>query len=209
MLRNRTPWTLAVFVIALAASMSGSGARAQAPAKPAARPAQKPAAAPAPAVPTPGSGPVIVIETAKGTIEFETYPDDAPKTVAHVVSLAKRGFYNGMRFHRVVPGFIVQVGDPQSRDMSKREWWGRGDFAGSGTPVGVAEISKKHLHVRGAVAMAHPGNPAEADAQFYITLTAQPKLDGKYAVFGRVISGLDVVAKIQVADVVKKLYVKP
>ncbi len=209
MLRNRTPWTLAVFVIALAASMPGSGARAQAPAKPAAKPAQKPAAAPAPAVPTPGSGPVIVIETAKGTIEFETYPDDAPKTVAHVVSLAKRGFYNGMRFHRVVPGFIVQVGDPQSRDMSKREWWGRGDFAGSGTPVGVAEISKKHLHVRGAVAMAHPGNPAEADAQFYITPTAQPKLDGKYAVFGRVISGLDVVAKIQVADVVKKLYVKP
>jgi len=209
MLRNRTPWTLAVFVIALAASMPGSGARAQAPAKPAAKPAQKPAAAPAPAVPTPRSGPVIVIETAKGAIEFETYPDDAPKTVAHVVSLAKRGFYNGMRFHRVVPGFIVQVGDPQSRDMSKREWWGRGDFAGSGTPVGVAEISKKHLHVRGAVAMAHPGNPAEADAQFYITLTAQPKLDGKYAVFGRVISGLDVVAKIQVADVVKKLYVKP
>ena len=143
-------------------------------------------------MPTPGSGPVIVIETAKGTIEFETYPDDAPKTVAHVVNLAKRGFYNGMRFHRVVPGFIVQVGDPQSRDMSRREWWGRGDFAGSGTPVGVAEISKKHLHVRGAVAMAHPGNPAEADAQFYITLTAQPKLDGKYAVFGRVISGIDV-----------------
>ena len=79
--------------------------------------------------------------------------------------------------------------------MSKREWWGRGDFAGSGTPVGIAEISKKHLHVRGAVAMAHPGNPAEADAQFYITLTAQPKLDGKYAVFGRVISGMDVVRK--------------
>ena len=207
MLRNRTPWTLAALAIVVAASVPA--ARGQAPAKPAPKPAVKAPTPPAPAVPTPGSGPVIVIETAKGTVEFETYPDDAPKTVAHVVNLAKRGFYNGMRFHRVVPGFIVQVGDPQSRDMSKREWWGRGDFAGSGTPVGIAEISKKHLHVRGAVAMAHPGNPAEADAQFYITLTAQPKLDGKYAVFGRVISGMDVVATIQVADVVKKLYVKP
>lgn len=207
MLRNRTPWTLAALAIVVAASVPA--ARGQAPAKPAPKPAVKAPTPPAPAVPTPGSGPVIVIETAKGTIEFETYPDDAPKTVAHVVNLAKRGFYNGMRFHRVVPGFIVQVGDPQSRDMSKRESWGRGDFAGSGTPVGIAEISKKHLHVRGAVAMAHPGNPAEADAQFYITLTAQPKLNGKYAVFGRVISGLDVVAKIQVADVVKKVYVKP
>ena len=207
MLRNRTSWTLAAVALVVAASVLT--ARGQAPAKPVPKPAVKAPTASAPAVPTPGSGPVIVIETAKGTIEFETYPDDAPKTVAHVVNLAKRGFYNGMRFHRVVPGFIVQVGDPQSRDMSKREWWGRGDFAGSGTPVGIAEISKKHLHVRGAVAMAHPGNPAEADAQFYITLTAQPKLDGKYAVFGRVISGMDVAATIQVADVVKKLYAKP
>ena len=136
-------------------------------------------AASAPAVPTPGSGPVIVVETVKGTFEFETYPNDAPKTVAHVVNLAKRGFYNGMRFHRVVPGFIVQVGDPQSRDMSKREWWGRGDFAAAARPSALPKSRKKHLHVRGAVAMAHPGNPAEADAQFYITLTAQPKLDGK------------------------------
>ena len=207
MLRNRTSWTLAAVALVVAASVPT--ARGQAPAKPAPKPAAKAPTSPAPVVPTPGSGPVIVIETAKGTIEFETYPDDAPKTVTHVVNLAKRGFYNGMRFHRVVPGFIVQVGDPQSRDMSKREWWGRGDFAGSGTPVGIAEISKKHLHVRGAVAMAHPGNPAEADAQFYITLTAQPKLDGKYAVFGRVINGMDVAATIQVADVVKKLYVKP
>ena len=207
MLRNRMSCTLAAFAIVVAASMSV--VHTQAPAKPAPKPVPKAPASPAQAGPTPGSGPVIVMETVKGIIEFETYPDDAPKTVAQVVSLAKRGFYNGLRFHRVVPGFIAQIGDPQSRDVSKREWWGRGDFAGSGTPVGVAEISKKHLHVRGAVAMAHPGNPSEADAQFYITLTAQPKLDGKYAVIGRVITGMDVVAKIQVADVVKKMYVKP
>jgi peptidyl-prolyl cis-trans isomerase B (cyclophilin B) len=167
----------------------------------------KPAAAP-PVQPTPGAGPVIVVETAKGTFEFETYPDDAPKTVANFLALAKKGFYNGQRFHRVVPGFVIQVGDPQTRDMSKRESWGRGDAAGSGKPIGVAEFSKKHLHTKGAVAMAHAGDAAQADSQFYVTLGPQPKLDGKYAVFGHVINGVDVPAKIEVGDTIKRLYVK-
>jgi len=176
---------------------------AQAPAVP----APKPPAAPAQT--TPGAGPVVVIETGKGTFEFETYPDDAPKTVEHVLRLVKKGYYNGQRFHRAVPNFVVQVGDPQSRDMSRRDWWGRGDFAGSGMPVGVAEFSKKHLHVKGAVAMAHSGNASQADGQFYVTLVAVPKLNGKYAVFGKVISGFDVVPRLQVADVLKKAYLKP
>jgi cyclophilin family peptidyl-prolyl cis-trans isomerase len=110
------------------------------------------------------------VETVKGTFEFETYPDEAPQTVEHVLRLVKRNFYNGLRVHRVVPNFVVQMGDPQTRDMTKREWWGRGDFSGSGKPVGVAEFSKKRLHVRGAVAMAHAGNAAQADAQFYVLL---------------------------------------
>ncbi|MBI2833281.1 MAG: peptidylprolyl isomerase, partial [Acidobacteria bacterium] len=74
-------------------------------------------------------GPVLVIDTAKGTIEFETYPEEAPKTVEHIVGLVKKGFYNGQRFHRVVPGFVIQVGDPQTRDMTKRDMWGRGSGA--------------------------------------------------------------------------------
>jgi cyclophilin family peptidyl-prolyl cis-trans isomerase len=158
---------------------------------------------------TPGAGPVIVVETVKGTFAFETFPDEAPKTVDHVVRLARRGFYNGQRVHRAVPGFLVQFGDPQTRDMTKREWWGRGDFAGSGTPVGAAEFSKKHLHVKGAVAMAHPGNASQADAQFYVTLAAVPRLNGKYAVFGRVIEGHDVPARLQIADIIKKVSVRP
>jgi peptidyl-prolyl cis-trans isomerase B (cyclophilin B) len=158
--------------------------------------------------PTPGAGPVIVVETVKGTFAFETYPDEAPKTVDHVLRLVKRGFYNGLRVHRAVPGFIMQFGDPQTRDMTRREWWGRGDAAGSGRPVGVAELSKKHLHGRGAVAMAHSGNPANADAQFYVTLGPQPRLNGKYAVFGRVIEGIDVPAKLQVGDIVKRVTVR-
>jgi cyclophilin family peptidyl-prolyl cis-trans isomerase len=150
-------------------------------------------------------GPILVVETTKGTFEIKTYPKEAPKTVAHVVALAKKGFYNGLRFHRVVPGFVIQVGDPQSRDMSKRSLWGTG---GSGSPIGVAEISKKLTHIKGAVAMAHAGDPAKADSQFYVTLGPQHPLDGKYAVFGQVISGEDVPAKIQVGDIIRKMTVK-
>jgi cyclophilin family peptidyl-prolyl cis-trans isomerase len=173
--------------------------------------APKPAAgatAPAPAKTSPGAGPVIVLDTSKGVIEFETYPNEAPKTVAHILNLAKRGFYNGQRVHRVAPNFVVQFGDPQTRDMTKKDLWGRGPGAGSGKPVGVAEPHKNRGHKLGSVAMAHAGNPAQADSQMYITLRPTPELDGKYTVFGQVISGMDVVRKIEIGDVIKKASVK-
>jgi peptidyl-prolyl cis-trans isomerase B (cyclophilin B) len=165
--------------------------------------------APAPAKPTPGAGPVIVVETSKGTFEFETYPDDAPKSVEQILRLAKRNFYNGQRVHRVEPNFVVQFGDPKTRDMTKRASWGQTAGGGSGKPVGVAEISKKHLHVKGAVGMAHAGDPAQGDSQIYVMLSTKPALDGKYAVIGQVISGMDVVQKLQVEDLIKKVSVKP
>ena len=154
---------------------------------------------------SPGAGPVIVLETVKGTIEFETYPEEAPKTVAAIVALVKRNFYNGLRFHRAEPKFLVQVGDPVSRDVSRESWWGR---QGSGKPIGASEITKKRRNVRGAVAMAHTGNPALAESQFYILLQAKPELDGKYAVFGRVITGMDVADRLRRGDVLKKASVK-
>ena len=154
---------------------------------------------------SPGAGPVVVLETAKGTIEFETYPEEAPKTVARILELVKKGFYNGLRFHRAEANFIVQIGDPKSRDMSLIDYWGR---YGSGSPIGVAEITKKRLNIRGAVGMANSGAPKDADSQFYITLRNAPELNGKYSVFGRVIKGLDVAAKIQKADVLKKASVR-
>ena len=89
--------------------------------------------------------------------------------------------------------------------MSRQESWGRGS---SGKPIGVAEITKKRRHGPGAVGMAHAGSAKDADSQFYITLRAAPELDGKYTVFGQVIRGLDVVAKIQKADVLKRASVK-
>ena len=154
---------------------------------------------------SPGAGPVIVLDTAKGSIEFETYPDEAPKTVAAIVALVKKNFYNGLRFHRAEPKFLVQVGDPVSRDVSRESWWGR---QGSGRAIGVSEITKKRRNVRGAVAMAHSGNPAHADSQFYILMRAAPELDGKFAVFGRVVAGMDVVDRLKRSDVLKKAFVK-
>jgi len=154
---------------------------------------------------SPGAGPVIVLETAKGNIEFETYPEEAPKTVAQIVGLVKKGFYMGLRFHRVEIG-IVQIGDPQTRNMLMKDYWGR---AASGKPIGAAEITKKRRHVGGAVAMAYPGtDPRSADSQFFIDIKPHPEWDAKYTVFGKVIKGIEVVDKIEVGDVVKKAYVK-
>ena len=156
---------------------------------------------------SPGAGPVIVLETAKGTIEFETYPDEAPKTVEQIVGLVKRNFYNGLRFHRAEESLgAVQIGDPQTRNMLMKDYWGR---AASGKPIGVAEITKKRKHLRGSVAMAYPGtDPKSADSQFFIDTKPHPEWDGKYAVFGKVIKGIEVVDKIQVADVLRKASVK-
>jgi cyclophilin family peptidyl-prolyl cis-trans isomerase len=155
---------------------------------------------------SPGAGPIIVLETVKGTIEFETYPEEAPKTVGRVIELVKKNFYNGLRFHRAEPNFVIQVGDPVSRDFSRQAWWGR---QSSGKPIGVAEITKKRRHVLGAVSMAYPGtDKTAADSQFFIMRRAAPEMDSKYTVFGKVLTGMDVVAKIQRGDVLKRAYVK-
>jgi len=157
----------------------------------------------------PTAGPIVVLETVKGTIEFETYPEDAPKTVARILELVKKNFYNGQRFHRSEPKFIVQIGDPTSRDMTKEAYWGRSPRSGTGEAIGVAEISKKRRHGVGTVGMAHAGDPKYSDSQFYITRRVAPELDGKYTIFGRVINGMDVVHKLARADRLMKAYVKP
>jgi cyclophilin family peptidyl-prolyl cis-trans isomerase len=153
----------------------------------------------------PAAGPMLVIETVKGTIEVQLFPNDAPKTVEHIVALAKRNFYNGQRVHRQVKGFVVQFGDPQTRDMTRRALWGT---QSSGRPIGVSEVKRKH--VLGAVALAHPDNdPKGGDSQMYIALSAQPKLDKDYTVFGQVVSGMDVAQKLVVTDVIRRVTVKP
>ena len=207
------PVRILTFVVA--SLMIGNVAMAQpgkpAPAKPApapaaAKPAPAPAASAAAAKTSPGAGPIIVVETEKGTFEFETYPNEAPKTVAHIVDLVNKKFYNGQRVHRVVPGFVIQMGDPQTRDMTKQAAWGNG---GSGTVIGAAEITKTRTHsTKGMVAMAHAGYAAKADSQFYVTLAPQTRLDTDYAVFGKVISGIEVVEKIQAPDRIIRVTVR-
>jgi len=151
------------------------------------------------------AGPVIVVETAKGTVEIETYPSEAPKSVAHILDLVRSNFYRGQRMHWVTPG-TVQFGDPQTKDMTKKDLWGTGS---SGHPVGVAETSKRKFE-RGTVGLAYRTdfNPRTADSQIFIAKGPNPLINGKYAVIGHVTSGMDVVDKLEVPDVIKNAYVK-
>ena len=142
-----------------------------------------------------GGKPVVTIETERGAIVFEMYPDVAPKTVARVSQLMEKGFYNGLTFHRVEPGFVIQGGDP------------KGDGTG-GSGVNIPAEFNKKTHATGTVAMARSADPSSADSQFYICLAPQPFLDGKYTVFGQVTQGLDVIQKIKVGDAMKKVTLK-
>ena len=157
------------------------------------------------AKPSPGAGPIVVFETVKGTFEMETYPNEAPKSVEHILTLVRRNFYSGLRVHRLVRGQLVQFGDPLSRDMSKRAYWGTG---GSGKSIGLGEMNPKRKHLVGSVALAHPGDPRFADSQLYVMLIAQPKYDKDYTVIGRVITGMDVVQKLEETDVIRRATIK-
>ncbi|MCC7010850.1 MAG: peptidylprolyl isomerase [Acidobacteria bacterium] len=149
------------------------------------------------------AGPVLVLDTVKGPIEIQLFASDAPKSVEHIVGLVKRSFYRSQRFHRVEPT-LVQFGDPQSRDMTKQGSWGTGS---SYNPIGVAELSKR-THVRGTVGLANSGNPKTADSQLYIMKAPSPSLNGKHVIVGQVIKGMDVVDKLQYADMIKLVAIK-
>lgn len=129
-----------------------------------------------------------IIETNKGTIKAELYEDSAPITTKNFIKLADSGFYNGLKFHRYEPGFVIQGGDP------------RGDGTGGSSQIIPLEINKNLTHVKGALAMARTNDPNSATSQFYITLAPAPFLDGNYAVFGKVVSGMDVVEQLRAGD---------
>jgi len=131
------------------------------------------------------------IQTRFGDIEVEFFPDAAPKTVENFLKLAKSGFYDGLAFHRIVPGFVIQGGDPNSKNIANRSTWGTG---GPGWTV-KAEFNR-NKHSKGALSMARSQDPNSAGSQFFIVLKDSNFLDGQYTVFGRVTSGLDAVEKI-------------
>jgi len=131
-----------------------------------------------------------VLETSMGNITFEFLPNLAPNTVENFKKLASSGFYNGTTFHRVIPGFMIQGGDPQSKNADR-------NLHGTGGPgyTVKAEFSAEK-HVRGIVSMARSAHPDSAGSQFYIMVADSSHLDGQYTVFGRVKEGMDVVDKI-------------
>jgi len=144
--------------------------------------------------------PSLTMETAKGTIEIDLYPDDAPESIEHILALVDRNFYRGLRIHRA-DAALVQFGDPTSRDVSRRSFWGR---RGSGQPIGVAEFND-HSHTRGAVSLAHSGNAENADSQLFILKRDTRSYDGEHVVIGRVTSGMDVVDALQEVDVIRNI----
>ena len=190
-----------VIVCALAL---GATVAAQAP-KPAA-PAPKPAQS-APKAPATAKTPVFRIETAKGVMVVETFPMDAPKSFEHILALVKKKFYDNQAVHRVVPGQAVQFGDPQSRNMMLVDSWGRGPGSGSGSIIGVSEVSKTRKHVRGTLSIANSGSPVFGDSQLFIALRAVPKWDGHYTIIGQVRSGLEVADKLARGDKIKSITV--
>jgi cyclophilin family peptidyl-prolyl cis-trans isomerase len=136
----------------------------------------------------------VIIETNKGTIKFTLNEDLAPITTANFIELAQRSFYDGLKFHRVEPNFVIQGGCPHGTGTG-----------GSGKNIPL-EVTPNLKHGEaGAVAMARSSAPNSASSQFYITLAPTPFLDGNYAVFGRVTEGLDVVRQIRVGDVMNSV----
>lgn len=136
-------------------------------------------------------GPKAIIKTKFGDIEIKLFPDKAPKHVENFVKLAKSGFYNGTIFHRVIPGFMIQGGDPNTKDLNKKELYGMG---GPGHSV-KAEFNDTP-HKRGIVSMARSNDPDSAGSQFFIVVEDSPFLDGKYTVFGQVVKGMGFADKI-------------
>jgi len=133
------------------------------------------------------------IETTKGKIKAELYASKAPISTKNFIELANSGFYNGLIFHRVEPGFVIQTGDPD------------GDGTGGSGKTIPLEIVPGLTHVRGALGMARTNDPDSATSQFYIALDDIHGLDGAYAVFGKVIEGMDVAEKIKVGDKMLKV----
>ena len=131
-----------------------------------------------------------VIETKFGDITLKFFPEAAPNHVKNFIDLSKKGFYDGTIFHRVVPGFVIQGGDPNTKGPD-RSTYGMG---GPGYTL-KAEFNSKP-HKRGTLSMARSSDPDSADSQFFITVADVPFLDNQYTVFGEVVSGMDVADKI-------------
>ncbi len=150
--------------------------------------------------------PYVTIETEKGNIIIELYPEAAPATVANFAQLIESGFYNNVVFHRFVPGFVIQGGDPQGTGSGGPGWSIPGEFQDPDLR------EKMPIHEKGVVAMARTQNPDSAGSQFYICLSSDPTryahLNGSYTTFGKVIEGIEVVDALREGDVMKRVAIE-
>lgn len=142
--------------------------------------------------------PIVTIEMEdEGVIKIELYPSKAPETVKNFISLIKKGFYDGLIFHRTIPGFMAQGGDPEGTGMGGPGYGIKGEFKENGFENNIS-------HVRGIVSMARSMMPDSAGSQFFIVTEDSEFLDGKYAAFGSVIEGMDEVDKIVKSRVITR-----
>ncbi len=146
------------------------------------------------------SNEVAVIKTSEGEMVVHFWTDAAPNTIENFTKLARSGFYDGTIFHRIIKGFMIQGGDPSSKDPAKENHYGEG---GPGYQI-KAEFDQ-HKHERGVISMARGPDPDSAGSQFFICLAPVPRLDGKYTTFGKLIKGDDVLEKISNTPVTKNI----
>lgn len=164
----------------------------------------------------PNGNEVAVIKTSKGDIRVELAGNDAPIHVGNFVELAKKGFYDDLKFHRYVPGFVIQGGCPNTRMLdSEQVKEAEGNpYAGLGTGGPGYCIREEYTtnpnnkHLDGTLAMARSRDPNSAGSQFYLCLGAQPFLDSGYTVFGQTVEGLDVVGSLRVGDVIETIVIE-
>ena len=143
---------------------------------------------------------VAVLKTSDGEMVLEFWPEVAPQTVANFKKLARQGLYDGTLFHRIVKDFMIQGGDPLTKDPSKEALWGQG-----GPEHGPPDEFNARPHVRGVISMAHTDRPNSAGSQFFICLGPASRLDHKFTAFGHVIKGLDVLDKIGATPVTRTI----
>jgi peptidyl-prolyl cis-trans isomerase B (cyclophilin B) len=154
-----------------------------------------------------------VFKTNKGDITVEFYGKDAPITVGSFIELARKGYYDGLKFHRYEPGFVIQGGDPQTKDLTSEQVQAAVQSGnpplGTGGPgytvKGEFGETNPNKHVEGALGLARSQSPDSGGSQFYFTLAATPFLDGNYAVFGKVTKGLDVMKELRVGDTIESV----
>lgn len=157
-----------------------------------------------------------IISTEKGDMKAELYTEETPGTVANFVELANHNFYDGLTFHRVIPGFVIQGGCPNTRDMTSAEVAsgraGRDGMPGTGGPgyriKHEYDTNPRNSHVDGALAMARSQHPDSAGSQFYFCLGPQHMLDDGYTVFGNTIEGLDVIGTLRAGDVIESIRIE-